>query len=261
MPTPTHRSRHLDATRLADGWLQIVSTSKKSPASARGGGGRRGLDAVLFDMDGTLIDGLSSWEMVHAHFGVSNTANWQRYVRGELTDDAFIRSDIELWRYGGREIHVDEVDHALHKDIQYMPGAREVVAELHTRGIATAIVSGGLDVLARTVAMELGIEMYVANGLRLDPEGFLRGDGLTFVKLNDKARTTRDLLGVLGVEPVRVAAVGNSAYDVGMFDEVGFSVAVNPFDDEVRNGADRVVEGKDLRDVLAHFLEYDAEHG
>ncbi len=257
MPTPTHRSRHLDHEALVDGWLQIISTHHHAPLLDVHKDPARGLDLVLFDMDGTLVDGVSSWEMVHHHFGVTNDTNWQRYSRGEITDEEFVRSDIELWRAGDHRIHVEEIDEILKREMTLMPGARECVDTIRDMGITTGILSGGLDILARRVAVELGIDLYVANGLRLDPEGFLKGEGLTFVKINDKATTTRDILRVLDVDALRTSAVGNSEYDVGMFREVGHSVAVNPFDQKVRDGAAQVVEGKDLRDVLAHMLAYE----
>lgn len=252
MPTPTHRSAREDPMGLAEGWLQVVSTRHPLDPRQDVDRSKPGLELVLFDMDGTLVDA-SSWEMVHEHFGVSNEENWRRYRRGEMDDVAFLRSDIALWTVGGREVHVDEVCGIVEK-APLMPGAKELVAGLRARGVATCILSGGLDLLARKVCLDLGIDMYVANGLRLKESGHLHGEGILYVEVKDKARTTREILRKLGVPRSRAAAVGNSAYDVPMFRECAFGVAVNPSDDWVRRHARRVVEGKDLRPVLAHLL-------
>ncbi|HVL48101.1 MAG TPA: HAD-IB family phosphatase [Candidatus Thermoplasmatota archaeon] len=255
MPTPTHRSRR-EAIDLANGWLQMVSTHRRPPRDEIHPDRRGRFELVLFDMDGTLVDKLSSWEMIHHALGVSNAANWERYSRGEIDDHEFMRSDIELWKLGGREIHVEEIESIL-ATAELMPGAKECMDALHARGIATGIMSGGLDVLAHRVAVDLGMDMYVANGLALDDAGRVAGKGICFVEIRDKGRPTREVLSKLGVPKERVAAVGNSVWDAPMFAEASFSVAVNPADYGVRKAATRVVEGKDLREVLAHLLEAD----
>jgi phosphoserine phosphatase len=122
-------------------------------------------------------------------------------------------------------------------------------------------MSGGLDLLARKVCEATGIDMYVANGLRLKPTGHLAGEGICFVRINDKGSPTRELLAKLGVRPERAAAVGNSEWDVPMFRAVGLGVAYNPSDDAVRAGAHAVVEKGDMRDVLPHLLAYRAPAG
>jgi HAD superfamily PSPase-like hydrolase len=214
---------------------------------------KAGLELVLLDMDGTLVDA-SSWELVHEAFGTSNRANWERYQRGELDDVEFMRSDIALWHVGGDRKHVRDVEAALER-APLMPGARELAAGLRSRGIATCVLSGGIDLLARRVCDELGLDMFVANGLRLLESGHLSGEGLVYVEIRDKARVTRDVLARLRVARERTAAVGNSMYDVGMFRECGFGIAVNPSDPVVRRHARHVVEGKDLRGVLRLLTE------
>lgn len=233
---------------LADGWLQVVSTRHRDPRQDVDRS-KPGLELVFLDMDGTLVHG-STWEVLHEHYGVSNETNWLRYQRGELDDHEFIRSDIALWKIDERPIHVDEIDHILHKHTRIMDGAKELVASLHARGIATCIVSGGLDLLARRVCLELGIDMYVANGLRLTQAGHVSGEGLVFIEIKDKGRITRQLREKLAVPQERTAAVGNSAYDVPMFREAGYGIAFNPSDHWVRRHARHVVEGTDLGEVV-----------
>lgn len=250
--TPTHRSAREDPLSLADGWLQVVSTRHQDPRDDVRRH-ERGLDLVLFDMDGTLVEG-SSWEMLHEAHGVTNESNWLRYQRGELDDVEFMRSDIAMWHVGGREVHVDDLDRILAGGARTFRGAAEVVAGLKARGIATCILSGGVDLLALRVARELGIDMYVANGLRLKESGHLQGDGLVFVEVRDKGRVAREILKKLGVPSERAAAVGNSAYDVPMFRACSFGVAFNPSDHFVRRAARSVVEGPDMGPVLAALV-------
>ncbi len=258
MPTPTHRSMRAEnaVTELMDGWLQVVSRHHHPPREdVDRDGADHALDLVAFDMDGTLVTGPSSWEMVHRALGVDNARNWERYQSGEIDDREFMRSDIELWCRRAEGVHLRDVERIL-REAELMPRARELVAELKKRRVATCILSGGLDVLAHRVCVETGIDMYVANGLALDAEGYLRGEGLCYVKINDKAAVTRALLAAMGVRPERAAAVGNSEWDAGMFREVGFGVAIAPVDRGVREAADAVVEGTDMMEVLPHLLSY-----
>lgn len=49
-------------------------------------------------------------------------------------------------------------------------------------------------------------------------------------------------------------AIGNSYGDAGMFEVCGLGIAFNPQDGVVREKADVVVEGDDLREVLDYIV-------
>lgn len=233
-------------TRFLDGGLERLQRAVRGGADAP-------FDVVFFDMDGTLVDEMSSWEFIHEHFGVSNLANWERYARGEIDDAEFIRSDIALWGIRDRPIHVDDVRKVL-EIAPIMKNAEKVVRALRERGVSTGIVSGGLDLLSHRVAEALQMDFHLANELVLDKAGYLVGEGLVHVPIRDKGTPTRRFVESCGVAKARTAAVGNSEWDVTMFRETSFGVAVNPFDDGVRRGAQVVVEGTDLLPVLDALL-------
>ena len=48
---------------------------------------------ILFDMDGVLVDTISSWSFIHQHYGLNNEASVKAYVKGEIDDSEFIRRD------------------------------------------------------------------------------------------------------------------------------------------------------------------------
>jgi phosphoserine phosphatase len=242
-----------DAVPLRPPWLGVVSARHRSPRLELAPDPRRKFDLVLFDMDGTVVDEKSSWEWLHDHFGVSNERNWARYQRGEISDEEFMASDIAMWCVDGRRVHMDEI-RAILANAPIVPGTKELVERLHHAGAATCIMSGGLDVLARRVCEETGIDMYVANSLTLDDAGYLAGEGVCVVEIRDKGTPTRALLRALGVPKARAAAVGNSIWDATMFRECGFSIAFNPFPDGVERAADVVVREKDMRRLAEHLL-------
>jgi phosphoserine phosphatase len=210
---------------------------------------------VVFDMDGTLVDCESSWASVHAYFGERNDEGLRLFNTNQIDDLEFVRSDIRIWWKHRPDLRVDELEEIL-EPVPLMPGAEALVRGLHARGVRTAIVSGGIDLLAKRIADELGIDIALANGFRVDGDGKLTGEGIIRVPIHQKESVLAMLQGQLGIDPSETASVGNSEIDVGLFRRSRLGVAFRPEDDAVRRGASAVVEEPDLArvlDVLAGF--------
>lgn len=210
------------------------------------------LGLVAFDMDGVLIQGTSSWVMVHEYFGVNNNAGYERYMNGEMDDLEFIRSDVALWTAEG-PVHEAEVNGALGEP-NLMRGARETVASIHNAGIETAIISGGLDYLAKKVAKELGIRYVWANGLETDQAGYLTGEGILRTPMHDKSVPLRTMMEKWDVPPSNVAVIGDSCPDQSMFETAGVAIAFQPKDECIAHVADHVVKERDLKQVLQYLI-------
>lgn len=204
---------------------------------------------AAFDMDGTLVDALSSWAHVHDHFGESNAEALRLFLANEIDDAEFIRRDIRLWWKHDPEITVQKVA-AILDGVPLMPGAVELFRGLKQRRIVTAIVSGGIDLLARRIGRELGVDYVLANGFRVDARGRLTGEGLIRVPINRKEEVLAQVQAQLGVPPEATASVGNSEIDVGLFRRSRIGIAFAPEDDAVRRHASAVIPERDLRRVL-----------
>ena len=209
---------------------------------------------VAFDMDGTLVDAVSSWAEVHRHFGESNSEALELFVHDRIDDQEFIRRDVALWWKHDPDLTLAEVDRIL-AGVPIMPGGRELFAELHRQGIVTAIVSGGIDLLAERIARELGIAHVFANGLRTDAEGRLTGEGVVRVPIKRKGGVLRRLQRRLAIPRAHSAAVGNSDIDVALFRECRIGIAFLPADDHVRARATHVVTTPDLTECLPILLD------
>ena len=207
---------------------------------------------VAFDMDGVLMDTYSSWVWMHEHFNVNNDHSLFAYQKGEIDYGEFMRRDIELWLGKKNDLTIFEVSEIL-SSVPFIKGAKEVVSEVKKQGMKTAIISCGIEVLAKRVAKELGIDFVVANGLVVDENGRLTGEGTLSIELADKGKPLRRLLEENGIEKEESVAIGNSYGDAAMFEVCGLGIAFNPQDEVVREKADVVVEGDDLREVLEYI--------
>ena len=207
---------------------------------------------VVFDMDGVLADIESSWVFVHQRFGVNNEHSLHAYLRGEIDDLEFIRRDISLWREKRNGIDETAIAGILN-DVPLMAGAKETVQGLRRKGYKTAIVSAGIDLLAKRISNECGLDMFLANGLRTLPSGVLTGEGILNVKLMEKGEAVVKTAEALGVMLGDTVSVGNSRYDVTMFERTGSSIAFHPSDEFVRSHARIVIEKGDLT-MLLNYL-------
>jgi phosphoserine phosphatase len=173
----------------------------------------------------------------------------------EIDDLEFLRSDIQIWRKHRPDLRVEELEEIL-EGVPLMPGADELIRGLHGLGVRTAIVSGGIDLLAHRVGRDLGIDLVLANGFRVDADGRLTGDGIVRVPIHAKEEVLATLQTQLGIDPSETASVGNSEIDVGLFRRSRVGVAFRPEDEAVRRAATSVVTEPDLRRVLKVLREF-----
>jgi len=208
------------------------------------------LKLVPIDMDGTLVDVESSWAAVHHYYQDHNADGLRDFLAGRIDDHEFIRSDVRIWRRHAPDISVEDLEGIL-ATVPVMPGARRLVDGLHAAGARPAILSGGIDLLARRVARDLGIDIVLANGFRVTADGRLTGEGIVRVPIYGKEKVLEGLQHQLGVTPAETASIGNSEIDIGMFRRSKVGVAFLPADDAVRAAATHVITEKDLGRALS----------
>jgi len=206
-------------------------------------------------MDGVLTDTISSWKHIHDYYRTNNERSVDEYLKGNIDDLEFIRRDVSLWKQNGKFVSKDTIRDILCK-IPLMKGSKTCISYLNKNNISTAIVSAGLDILAEKVAKELGIDYVFANGIKSDEAGRLTGEGVSNVQLIYKDKNVLNLAKKLKIPLRNCAAVGNSCFDIPMFETCGVGIAFNPEDTCVREAADIVVEGKDLSRVIPEIQPF-----
>jgi HAD superfamily PSPase-like hydrolase len=210
---------------------------------------------ILFDMDGVLVDTISSWNFIHEYYGMNNDASVEAYVKGEIDDAEFIRRDVSLWIQQKNPMTKTKLQELLAR-MPLMPGAQACFQWLHDQGISTVIVSAGIKTLATHIAGQLGIEKVYANELLADSQGVLTGEGIVTVPLKEKDKTVEQIHDQTGVPFAEMMGVGNSCYDIPMLAKVGLSVAFHPADECVLEYADVVIKKKDLNELIPVIRQY-----
>lgn len=131
-------------------------------------------------------------------------------------------------------------------------GARELISAVHRSGGRVGAVSGGFSQILTPLANSLNLDYSMANELEI-LDGKLSGRILG--SIIDRAAKADYLLKWakdFAVDANEVAAIGDGANDLDMFEAAGLSFAFNA-KPAVREAADVVIDAPDLRLVIPHL--------
>ncbi len=210
--------------------------------------GRNGFLLAGFDMDGTILQHDSSWVAIHKHFKTEHkgAASLKLYTEGKIDYKEFMRRDISSWPRG---VTREEIEDIL-SDYKVREDAPATLDGLRSRGIKTALVTSGIDILAKKVAAELKIDHWVANGLRFDEKGRLLPEGVGRVDPTRKDLAYKRLLSKVRVPSERTIAVGDTVYDLAFLRlaGLGFMLAHT-----TRVADPKIIHIDRLSEILGHI--------
>lgn len=176
---------------------------------------------VVFDVDSTLIE-QEAIELLAAHSASGEKVKeiTDRAMRGEID---FSQSLIE--RVATLKGLPDSVLAEVSNALSLTNGAKELVAEIHSRGGKAAAVSGGFIQLLDPIRSELQLDFAAANTLGVS-DGLLTGEVVgEIVNRQAKADYLLQWAASCGLNASRTIAVGDGANDLGMMAVAGLSVA------------------------------------
>lgn len=192
------------------------------------------LAAVLWDLDGTIVDTEPLWMAAEHELADQHGAVWTeedglalvgntliesgRYIKRRL------RSDLEAEQIV--DLLVQRLADSLRADVPWRPGASELVRALAVKGVPQALVTMSYTSIAEPVAAALPFDAVVT------------GDAVTHGKPNPEAYLTAAAL--LGVEASACLAIEDSRTGAASADAAGCLVLVVPHMVEVPDGPRRV---------------------
>jgi phosphoserine phosphatase len=209
------------------------------------------LKLALFDLDGTLKQARDPYVYLHQQLGTweASQSFFGKGLAGELAYDEWLRLDAALWR----GISQERIEGLLRQN-PYLPGAVETVRSLKQGGVQVALISTGLDLHARQVQADLGVDYVFANEILFE-HGLVTGQAVAHVPEGGKDEIAARLQAELGVTRDECLAVGDGTSDAGMFAHVRLGVAINPASEVTRAAAGLVLEDADLRPLLTRIEE------
>ncbi len=199
-------------------------------------------------MDGTLLEPRSCWAYIHDYFGTDNSDMLKMYIERKISDQDFVKADFKLWQNSTKDNVNQEYLNKILDNIEPIKGAKELVENLHSYNIRTAIISGGIQYLADKWAQKWNIERALANELFDDENGKLSAK--INVRGNTKGPVMEKLMSEMNVEKSQVISVGDTVVDLPLFKRSGYSIAVNTEDSRVVESTDYHHKETDLAKLI-----------
>ena len=179
--------------------------------------------AVLWDMDGTLIDSEPYWLASESDFASSRNSSWgPKDGLGVIGMSLYESSKLLKARVGTdlepQEI-IDEITNGvlarLDQSIPWRPGARELLMLLRENSIKTALVTGSMHRMAKRVADAIGFDAFdliiggddVSKG-KPHPESYLNAASILGVDPTNCVAFEDSLTGITAAEAAGTKAVG-----------------------------------------------------
>jgi HAD superfamily hydrolase (TIGR01509 family) len=210
--------------------------------------------AVLWDMDGTLIDSEPYWLASESAFAEAHDSNWGHDDGlGVIGMSLYESSKLLKERVGSsletQEI-IDQVTDGvllrLEKEIPWRPGARELLKLLRDNNIKTALVTGSMHRMAQKVVEQIGFDAF---------DVILGGDDVVRGKPHPESYLTAAKM--LGVDPANCVAFEDSLTGITAAEAAGTKAVGIAHIVEIPMSEGRILwptlEGVSLEDLRALF--------
>ena len=201
---------------------------------------------LIFDIDGTIAQHISSWQMIHERL-----AAWeefahkyqQKFLEGKIGYKRFCELDAACWK-GMPEERIS----SLFKPVAYVKNARPCLKKLKDKGFKLAAVSTGLQYIADEIEKDLSFDFVLSNRL-LSRKGILTGAVKINISHGAKGKLLKGIFKRFRVMPHEVIGVGDSAGDIPLLKGVGYSIAFNSSSEALSGIADYSCKTADFKEI------------
>ena len=176
---------------------------------------------LVADMDSTIVTGETLDDLAaRAGVGEAIAAITRRAMNGQIGFAEALRERVAM---------IEGVDAGLLEEtyatLEFMPGARRLVATMRHHGAYTALVSGGFTFFTRRVKERLGFDYQEANILD-EQEGRLTGRVMEPILSPDrKLQALIQIATSAGLDMAQTLAVGDGSNDIKMLAAAGLGIA------------------------------------
>jgi phosphoserine phosphatase len=195
------------------------------------------------------------WEVLNERFtgrAEQNVDRYAKYRSGELSYAEWVALDVGGWQRAGATR--TEIIAAL-APLRLVDDTRGALETLKRAGYRLVVISGTLDLLLHTLLPHPPFDDIYANHIGFDDVGRISHWRATPFDMEGKAEAFRAVAQAWGIPLARCAYVGDSANDIWVAREAGFTLAFNPKSPELVAVADVTVRSSSLRSILPHFLD------
>jgi HAD superfamily hydrolase (TIGR01509 family) len=179
--------------------------------------------AVLWDMDGTLIDSEPYWMKSEGAFAKANNSAWTEQDGLSLVGMSLYDSSKIIKEKVGSDLEpeqiiqelTDGVSAQLKQEIFWRPGAKELLLLLRKKKVKTALVTMSMHRMAKQVVDSIGFDAFdvivagddVLHG-KPHPEAYLKAAELLGVKAEECVAFEDSISGLRSAEAAGTKAVG-----------------------------------------------------
>jgi HAD superfamily hydrolase (TIGR01509 family) len=179
--------------------------------------------AVLWDMDGTLIDSEPYWMKSEGAFAKANNSAWTEQDGLNLVGMSLYDSSKIIKEKVGSDLEpeqiieqlTNEVTAQLKHEILWRPGAKELLLLLRKKKVKTALVTMSMHRMAKQVVDSIGFDAFdvivagddVLHG-KPHPEAYLKAAELLGVKPQECVAFEDSISGLRSAEAAGTKAVG-----------------------------------------------------
>jgi hypothetical protein len=210
--------------------------------------------AVLWDLDGTLVDSENYWLSSEKQLAAEHGYDWTEQDGLDLVGFSLFESGEIIRVKIGSQLTVLEIIERLTMDvveqlktsIAWRPGAQELLSELRAAGVKTALVTMSFRNMAELVVNSIGFEAF---------DVIVAGDEVEFGKPHPEAYLKAAEL--LGVEPGQCVALEDSLTGLTSAERAGTVAIGIPNVSHIPEAENRVLwktlAGVTLSDLQALF--------